>query len=52
MNGNISSFETAVKSAFYAFNYLNYSEHILQPDIPAIVTCDFNAIEKILCRGT
>ena len=42
----LASFETAGNPPYYAFNYLNYSEHILQPDIPVIVTCDFNATEK------
>lgn len=42
----LASFETAGNLPYYAYSYLNESNYNINPNIPVIVTCDFNATEK------
>jgi len=42
----LASFETGSSPPYYAYTYLNHSEYKLNPDIPVLVMCDFNATEK------
>ena len=42
----LASFETGGNPPYYSYSPYNHSEYTLNPSLPVIVTCDFNATEK------
>lgn len=42
----LASFETGSSPPYYAYSHLNHSNYKLNPELPYLVMCDFNATEK------
>jgi len=42
----LASFDTESGNPYYPYNQLNNRKHIFNNDLPAIVTCDFNATDN------